>query len=447
MTVRQRERILSDTEVSCSRTYTKYDTCAGTSIVTDAAQGTSYKYATEYMEDIVTPSFARQSREGKVIINPLTQIKQTLEVSKAYRVLHRARIGHDMMIGSTHYHCPSAGSPPTWRAGDLYSGYYPATVLGCCEPTVLLSEADSLPDIDTSHLQQLAITQAFASIDFSEASLFETLAELDKTFKFLASTIFRAIRIFRAARRLDYKYLRREISAKQLADRYMELRYGLRPLIYDIKNIKNTLRFSKFNDRYTFRGSQNDSTYEVVTRQSDQSSGARTRFYTKRLEKRVSVRAGVLTAIEADSPPSIWGMDQPVETLWELIPFSFIADWFFNIGQTLASWTPNFGTKTLGSWCTITTKLYGTETLDYTQINTTPYWDRNYLVDAVHTETTSNCYTEAEMVTKVRQPNPKRAIFPTFTVNLDLLKILDLAIIAKSIFSGKNPRRSKKLRL
>lgn len=35
---------------------------------------------------------------------------------------------------------------------------------------------------------------------------------------------------------------------------------------------------------------------------------------------------------------AMWGLDRPGSTVWELIPFSFVADWFTDIGKQVADW-------------------------------------------------------------------------------------------------------------
>jgi hypothetical protein len=44
---------------------------------------------------------------------------------------------------------------------------------------------------------------------------------------------------------------------------------------------------------------------------------------------------------------------------WELIPFSFVADWFWNVGDFLYAYIPAFGYEQLGS-CMTTTRLRST---------------------------------------------------------------------------------------
>lgn len=37
------------------------------------------------------------------------------------------------------------------------------------------------------------------------------------------------------------------------------------------------------------------------------------------------------------------GLLNPIATLWELVPYSFVVDWFTNVGQILSSWSDLFG--------------------------------------------------------------------------------------------------------
>jgi hypothetical protein len=132
----------------------------------------------------------------------------------------------------------------------------------------------------------------------------------------------------------------------------MEFRYALRPLVYDAKQVVAALSGDELPDvgRQTFRGYKEDfgSTVENgVLLYSD----AGTRVYGRQEASTVfQVRAGVLTTIEAISKLNVWGLDSIAESAWELMPYSFILDWFFDIGETLASWTPEMGVKKLASW-------------------------------------------------------------------------------------------------
>jgi len=40
-------------------------------------------------------------------------------------------------------------------------------------------------------------------------------------------------------------------------------------------------------------------------------------------------------------------------TAWELIPFSFVVDWFVNFGDYIQALTPKLGIKGLSSWTTV----------------------------------------------------------------------------------------------
>jgi hypothetical protein len=122
--------------------------------------------------------------------------------------------------------------------------------------------------------------------------------------------------------------------------------------------------------------------------------------------------------------------------MWELTPFSFIADWFFNIGQTISSWTPNPGVKELASWVTTVEE-------DFCEI-TSPAFARTY---DVYTYEDSYSGSGIKMSKKVktitRTPSPTKSIMPRFKLKLNAFKLLDLAIIGKTLFSKKRDRALK----
>jgi hypothetical protein len=149
----------------------------------------------------------------------------------------------------------------------------------------------------------------------------------------------------------------------------------------------------------------------------------------------VNVRAGVLTQLEQYNALNTWGLLQPVESWWELVPFSFVIDWFINVGDTLASWTPHYGLKALASWYTVEDIVYQSRRA----VN--PWWQpasntsvREHL-DWKYWFSTAHVWRR--IITKTRVPNPNRAITPTFTVRLNSFKFIDLVIILKQIMGGR----------
>jgi hypothetical protein len=131
---------------------------------------------------------------------------------------------------------------------------------------------------------------------------------------------------------------------------------------------------------------------------------------------------------------NIWGLTQPVEAIWELIPFSFIIDWFFNVGETLASFTPNYGIESLASWYTVVDTKY--QRISRSSKNfSLPQGEDAYCTN--NARTYDGCWTDKTVITKTRVPNPSRRVTPTFSLKLDVFKLTDLVIIARGIFFSR----------
>lgn len=140
------------------------------------------------------------------------------------------------------------------------------------------------------------------------------------------------------------------------------------------------------------------------------------------------MRAGVLTSIEVFQGIAALGLTEPLESIWEMIPFSFILDWWFNIGKWIASWSPNIGIKTLASWVVVT----DTTTLTSTVETGTIYNPANYLNQIE----IAGSYSRV-LVQKYRLPNPDRPLLPTYSINMNWFKSLDLGLILKQIIALK----------
>jgi hypothetical protein len=370
----------------------------------------TYKQVTEWqssktMDDWVTPNFRKIIARGGIVNNPM--LSTTVYEERNDLTYNRQKIYHrsnsDQWEGFV-----TSGS-------NWYSGFL----------DTMLPDAPALSTLET--LKDLAVRQAHAKIELSQAMLLASLGEGRETIASMVAILKRATKIARAIRRLNIKALRRELSRKELADRYMEFRYALRPLVYDAKQVVAALSGDELPDvgRQTFRGYKEDfgSTVENgVLLYSD----AGTRVYGRQEASTVfQVRAGVLTTIEAISKLNVWGLDSIAESAWELMPYSFILDWFFDIGETLASWTPEMGVKKLASW--VVTEVTTTQMVRVTSAeNILPsgatVWSDFFTLSGYHSKVTT---------VKTRTPDPSLPILPTFRLKLDLLKLLDLVIIGR----------------
>jgi hypothetical protein len=352
------------------------------------------------MYDIPTKDFYRRSRNGEIFNNPL-----------------------DQTYVLTEWSAPAAVSL-LWKkldgSGFEYGGQFCAKQIAnnfsFLEPLDL--------GADEEWLINSAVSKAHANISSANAVVLMMAGEGKATVQSIADILFRLLRLIRAVKTLDWKYLRKEISFKELQERYMELRYAIRPLVYDAAAITNAYNAKlEACKRQTFRGFAETSEIETDTVSVD---GAQHGLTVERtVATSVSVRAGVLTDVYGSQMKN-WGTDQFLETMLELTPFSFIFNWFFNISDWLCSWSPNLGIKNLASWYVLEHKTVSGMRLVDSHVNNAYYGYYNLgPLSGVKTMTHLS-----------RVPNPTLSALPQVAVNLDVLKIFDLAIIGKKLLAN-----------
>lgn len=389
-----------------SPTYGTYPTCKRTDHIVTYNQSYVPTYYSKTITDVVTPNFRKRISKGEIINNPLRI--QTVKASQSPYTWSGSHIDYPIKK------CPA----------NSYQGYGSASFESFIGSMSVLSTYGAPPDINIDSMKGRAINSAYSKVDISEATALVSLAEAKKTIIGLADIMKRVYKIYRAIARLDAKALSRELSPKELANRYMEYRYGLRPLVFDAKsliNAFNTIRFDKkprssFYARVQESGTSQSNHTFVVNNWS-------TFDYTKTISRNVTVSAGVLTDIEILSNLQILGVDKIFESAWELIPFSFILDWFFNIGTTLAAWTPNYGIRDRASWVTV--DIIDVCSLVITNSHCLGVYD---FENVNYSGSLNAVFRDYERI-----PNYTRHIFPTFNLRLDGFKLLDLAIILKNL--------------
>lgn len=215
----------------------------------------------------------------------------------------------------------------------------------------------------------------------------------------------------------------------------MEVRYGLRPLYYDILGVMK-LTQEPSGLRTTFRGHESDSNSV-----SDSWTGPCTlanTYITVNRKSSISldIRAGVLTE---GFDQTLWrrmGVSLIAESAWELVPFSFIADWFGNFGSLISSWVPKPGIVEKASWFTAETAIHQTVSVSLagTYNQQLSFNFRRGSVSKIETESSGFSGMNYKFTSyKTRYPNPPRPSLPHISVNLNPQKLLDLASIGRNI--------------
>lgn len=371
------------------------------------------KYSAGEMNDVVTPKFFTESKKGHIFNNPMDRLEniETDPVLNYYAA----------NLYTVAENC--SGTMKDLQRGTRTVGTMPTSLF--TKDSVGDQYWAPVPTIDKDSLIQKAVAQSYANIDVSEVLSLVSLAESKKTVTSMGSILFRLLRIIKASATLRLNVVAKELSAKELANRWMELRYAIRPLFYETAQVINAINHDSTNDdRFTFRGYASDFSSSAIQRAAANGDLRYTLYASA--DREVEVRAGVLTSIKDISTLNVWGFDRIVESAWELVPFSFVVDWILNVGQTLSSWAPNFGVQQLASWYVVR---------DTTSRHT---WIGNDVHFVSCATPSVECYASLDSpgrtrLTKAvdRVVGTNRYTLPSFNIRLDVAKLLDLVIMGR----------------
>lgn len=126
----------------------------------------------------------------------------------------------------------------------------------------------------------------------------------------------------------DWKNFKRDFST---IDEWLSTRYGWRILLYDIEDINKLIddldKKQLMRTKERTGGNESWTTYWNST-----TTGEHRIRYDYEINYALDIRGSII----ADFTPSRITLN-PVITLWELAPFSFVIDWFFNVGRALSA--------------------------------------------------------------------------------------------------------------
>lgn len=378
------------------------------------------------MVDEVIHNFKARSAAGEVFNNPMSRVTEShLGLAGMFsRNEVKYAASSDGKVIQTNY-----GANGTWYISHWRQ----------------FMESD-LPTIDVSRVEQLAITKAYADRNSTDFSAFVAIGEAKSTVEWFISIFTRAIDFYRNWKKklLKAENLLKHSKGKAAKTAYedlenlrMEYRYAVRPLLADMEGVANALHGAKLSPRQTFRGFASDSVKKTIPLSGKcacPDGGVHHinigGFTTYSIE--VESRAGVLTEIDFsvfDNFSRKMGFTQSVAAAYDLLPLSFVLNWFINMGDFILAWQPNAGVKDLAAWVKTTTRISQTTSVhgSASYIRATPYGS------AVQTSSLSGQSQEYLLERVERRPVSLASTAIRFDVNLDFFKILDLITISRNL--------------
>lgn len=284
------------------------------------------------MTDEVIPHFHRRVRHGELFFNAMTRTESEFSVSQPQNLHTRIKPQY----------CPN-GNLHEYRWGDGMHIDEKARAHGFAS----VGAGNCLSDSDVANLCSEASTKLMSKRGRSTSNLWESLAEYQQAAGMLGGI----------GSRLNNFLTRKNVGSQvtDLAALWLTYRYGIRPAISDVLMIVNGLEKKTGNIRATSRVTAELASNASTVYANVDMSGWGKLTYSVQKNDGVVVRAMSLDELVATRAYNI-GMSGKdlLTTPWELIPYSFVIDWFVNVGDYLGALSPTFQVNQLGSCLTIT---------------------------------------------------------------------------------------------
>lgn len=142
---------------------------------------------------------------------------------------------------------------------------------------------------------------------------------------------------------------RTSAGLKGMSDIYLAIRMGILPLISDLQGALKILSDNKAFRR-TARGQQVFSKTASDIQYVGERFG-KTWSVHRQVTRMMTFRSGILyeSSVLGRTLGQL-GLTRPLSTVWESLPWSFVADWFLQVGNWLDAIQPSGASKTLAAW-------------------------------------------------------------------------------------------------
>ncbi len=198
--------------------------------------------------------------------------------------------------------------------------------------------------------------------------------------------------------------------SKSLASNWLELQYGWKPLLSDISGFMTSLGILQNPNDFVQRASSSGRAQRNYT--LDYPPGDATIGFsnhgTTRFAVETTTRYRIRFKVE-DAWKSFFaqlGFTNPINLVWEILPFSFVVDWFLPIGNYLESMSAFDGCVFLGGTKSTLTKIRGDSTIGY---NGPSPLDSTVFVNFTATQTREETRYDRSVLTNFPSP-----ILPSF---------------------------------
>ncbi len=284
-------------------------------------------------QSVTTPNFRELVRTGAIL--PVNDFMHSRKVTM-----------HNFIRDQSVIYELGGISSKTRREGPFYNAAYPLEASGDgLGPTA--SQMASL-DRQARTKLRLRLKDSRVNVAMIVAERNKTAAGLAKIIKTIAQMVVSLRRGnlkqaagaigahvgYRASRTYGREFARN--SSKAVANGWLELQYAIKPLLADAKGLAEALAEHQYRKITGTASASAETTFDIV-----RVVGAQRYVETGT----TNIRYVVYYQVDLPEMPDLAGLGllNPVQLAWEVVPFSFVVDWFIPIGDWLASLDATIG--------------------------------------------------------------------------------------------------------
>lgn len=206
----------------------------------------------------------------------------------------------------------------------------------------------------SSNMRNQVVTGALTKIADQKVNLGENLATMGQTIRLLkdaSSTLLDALRSgyynksFRPFLLRSYRQLITDGISKRAAKHYLEYIYGLQPLVQDVFSLVDYAKKAGSKDLmlHSHSGCQSTTTIGMGSWHHNSNSAWRTLNGVAHEKANCHLHARINPDYQGLRALNQLGLLNPVGVAWDVIPWSFVVDWFIPVGPVLYAFTAPAG--------------------------------------------------------------------------------------------------------
>lgn len=197
--------------------------------------------------------------------------------------------------------------------------------------------------------QSAAHTKALIDLGGQKVNYVQSIAEAKRTHSGLVDQSIRLLSAMRSVRRGNFKLAAKHLGlrdSKGWADNWLFYQYGLLPLLGDIKGTYEVLKSQLTTPPLIISGHGSE-TWTIVDKEKVYLD-----FRNRKgvIEGKSSCKLYGKVSDSYLRTATQFGLSNPIGVAWELVPWSFVVDWYLPVGNAIEALTAPLGLDFIGGY-------------------------------------------------------------------------------------------------